>query len=194
MAGIEFTWDSRELDVFRGGKIEKALGRAMRLAGNQAIRELRQGTTDLVRRKKALEEATVKEDQALSTPNRKDELRDFVWTLWVKGQPVPVAKFPHIDTRGTRSRNGVLVRFGQGGTQRLQRAFVATMKSGHEGVFRRTRKARLPIEELFSSRLPANLGGEVLMTLSDPTYRKLETTFKRGLTRELGKLKRGGDL
>jgi hypothetical protein len=194
MSALEFVWDSRDLAVFRGKTVDKALSRALRLGGNQAARYLQKGATAFALTRKNLDEQVVVEDQRLSRPHRNAELRNFVWTLFVKGKPVPVAKFPFLDTRRTRSRNGVLVRIGAGsGTQRLTGAFATTLKSGHEGVFRRTGKSRLPIEEVFSSRLPKDFGGEVMTTLGDKTYRKLETAFKRGLDRELAKARRKGD-
>lgn len=194
MSGITFEWDSRDLEVFRGGKVEKALARALRLAGNQALKTLERGAVQLARGRKNLPELTITEDQQQRKPSRSAEMREFAWTLFVKGQPVPVAKFPYLDTRRLRSGNGVLVRFGTGGTQRITGAFQARMRSGHLGVFRRSRKTSLPIEELFSYRLPADFGGEVMTSLADPVYRKLEASFTRGLDRELGKLKRKGDL
>lgn len=193
MSGIEFVWDSRDLEVFRGGKIEKALGRSMRLAGNQAIKVLQQGTVKLVLSRKNLSQVTVTEDQSLDKPRRSDQLQDFVWRLWIKGKPVPVAKFPMGRIIGAKGRGGIFVAFGGGHSMRIKGGFLATMKSGHVGVFKRTGKGRLPIAEVFSSRLPKGLGGEVMMTLGESVYRKLETSFKRGLDRELGKLRRKGD-
>src|SRR5918912_4444345 len=172
MASIEFTWDSRDLAMWRGGKVDGALKRALRLAGNQAIRLLQRDATALARSRKALPETTITDDQSLYLPSRSAELRDFAWKLFVQGRPVPVAMFPHLDTRRTRSRDGVLVRFGTGGTQRLRSAFVARMKSGHVGVFRRDgrfgRRGNPKLErisELFSSRLPKNYGSDVMLTL-----------------------------
>jgi hypothetical protein len=194
MSAIEFVWDSRDLAVFRGGKVDAAMGRALRLAGNGAIRGLRRDATALVLLRKNLDEPVIAEDQKLFLPTRKAAIRDFAWKLFVRGKPVPASKFPYLDTRRTRSRNGVLVRFGTGGTQRLEGAFEATMRSGHTGIFRRTGKKSLPIEEVFSSRLPKNFGADVMTTLGDKTYRKLEASYTRGLDRELAKLRRKGDL
>lgn len=194
MSAITFEWDSRDLDVFRGRKVDAAVARALRLAGNYAIRDLRKEATELALSRKNLTSDVVQADQDLQLPQRAREIREFAWSLFVKGKPVPVAKFPHLDTRLTRSRNGVLVRYGTGGTQRLTEAFTVRLKSGHEGVFRRRRDSRLPIDELFSSRLPANYGEEVVTRYGGSTYRKLEARFKRGLDRELGKLRRKGAL
>lgn len=194
---IEFEWDSRTLSVFRGGKVESAIARSLRLAGNQAIRSLRKDATAFAAARKALPGVVITEDQRLSLPNRAAAIRDFAWTLFVKGKPVPVSAFRHSDTRragrGVRAR-GVLVSIDQGRVTSIRSAFVATMKTGHKGVFRRTGKKRLPIEEVFSSRLPARFGGEVMLTYGGKTYRKLATAYARGLDRELGKLKRKGNL
>lgn len=192
MAAIEFEWDSRELAVFQGGEVDKAIARAMRLGGNQAFKVLQEGTTDLVLRKKRLPRKAIEEDQRVSKPRRSAELRDMAWELFIQGKPVPVSRFPYIDTRAT-SRTGVAVRFRAGGTERLAHAFEATMKSGHVGIFRRERKTSLPIAEVFSYRLPADLGGEVMTSLADPTFRKLETAWKKGLDRELAKARRKGN-
>lgn len=191
MAAIEFTWDSRDLSVFRGKEIDKAIERALRLGGNQAFKFLREGTISHVLRKKALRRAVIEDDQRVSKPRRGAALQEFAWELFIKGQPVPITRFPYLDTRSTSGR-GVAVRFGSGGTERLSSAFVATMKSGHVGVFRRERKTSLPIAELFSYRLPKDLGGEVTTSLADPTYRKLQASWERGLNRELGKARRKG--
>lgn len=191
MTALEFTWDSRELAVFRGQHVDKAIARALRLAGNQASKMLQQGSIGIARRKKNLPRADIEKDQELKKPRRSAQLRDLAWRLHIQGQPVPVSRFPYMDTRRT-SRRGVAVRFGTGGTQRLSGSFEAKMKSGHVGVFRRERKTRLPIAELFSYRLPKDFGGEVMTSMADPVFRKLEASFKRGLDRELGKLKRKG--
>jgi hypothetical protein len=188
-APLEFTWDSRDLEVFRGGKMESAVVRAFRLAGNQAARSLRKDEIAFARSRKSLQEQVIVEDQSLSLPSSKTHLSDLVWRIWVRGRPVPVSKFPH-----SMSGLGTIVTFGgSGGTQLIASAFVARMRSGHMGVFRRTGKARLPIQELFSSRLPRKFGDEVMVTYGDKTYRKLESAFGRGLTREVAKLRRKGE-
>lgn len=188
-AALEFTWDSRDLDVFRGGKIESAIARALRLGGNQAARSLKKDETDLALSRKHLQRQVIEEDQSLSLPGRKVAISDLVWRIWVKGKPVPVAKFPH-----TQSGLGTIVTFGgSGGTKLISSAFVARMKSGHVGVYHRRGKGRLPIDEMFSSRLPRKFGNEVMLTLGDKTYRKLESAFERGLNREVAKLRRKGE-
>jgi hypothetical protein len=50
-----------------------------------------------------------------------------------------------------RSGGGVTVNVG---TRRYLSAFIATMPSGHEGVFQRRGKSRLPIDELRTRPIP----------------------------------------
>lgn len=192
--GIVFEWDSKELSVWRGSAIEAALTRALRLAGNQAIRTLRKGATTHALGKKALRRTAFEEDQALRLPTRAEAIRDLVWTLYVRGKPAPAAKFPHVDTRRLSTRAGVLVQFGPGQRRRLRSAFEVQLKSGHVGIFQRTGKRPLPIEEVFSSRLPKDYGKDVMLTYGDPTYRKLQQIFEHKLKLELDKLRSKGDV
>jgi hypothetical protein len=69
------------------------------------------------------------------------------WAIDVSGEPVPLVAYPHRQTK-----KGVSVEVNRGKRTLLKGAFVATMRSGHKGVFRREGKARLPIEELRGSR------------------------------------------
>jgi len=55
------------------------------------------------------------------------------------------AKGP-IPSRG--QGRGVTYRIGARGRSRVETGFIATMRNGHQGVFRRLTKARLPIVEL----------------------------------------------
>lgn len=192
---LEFVYDSRDLRVFRGGIIDTAMARALRLAGNRASRGLQKDSIGYASARKALPVAEIRDDQKLILPSRKQAISALQWTLYVAGRQVPVAKFPHLDTRGgfARTGRGVTVKYGPGNIGRLKSAFVARMDSGHLGVFRREKgKSRLPIQELFSSRLPAKFGGEVMTAYGDGTYRKLAKYYANGLDRELGKLKRKG--
>jgi Prophage minor tail protein Z (GPZ) len=59
-------------------------------------------------------------------------------------RPIPLIDFPNVMQTGT----GVSTR-AWGKTQLIRHAFIATMKNGHTGVYRRKTKARLPIEQLW---------------------------------------------
>jgi hypothetical protein len=192
-ASIEFVWDSRDLNIWRGGgKVEFALGRALRLAGNQALRAMGAESNISVRRRKRMREGEVMKGLPLVFTGSRTAIKDMVWRMKVSGKPVPLSAFPHIDTR----KQGVLVRVNVGGsTKRLPGAFVATLRSGHEGIFKRRGKARLPIDELFSSRISDTMKDEaIILHVQGVAFNRMQTAYQRGLERELGKLKRKGDL
>lgn len=65
------------------------------------------------------------------------------------GRRVPLIKF---NARDRRPR-GVVARL-RGGRGQYPEAFIRTMRSGHRGVFKRQRVARLPIVELHGPSVP----------------------------------------
>jgi hypothetical protein len=101
----------------------------------------------------------------------KDEMKirratrdDLKAALVVSGRPIPLVEF---DARQTAAGVSVKVK----GTRKVvAHAFLATMKSGHEGVYIREikgsakRPGRLPIRQLFSLSLPAAFTQEQIMS------------------------------
>lgn len=194
---LEIEFDSRDLEVFRNRKVDTALTRALRLAGNQSSREMKRDSISHVVGRKLLRVDDVERGMPLDTPTRKAEIPDLVWTLWVSGKPVPLGKFPKFDTRRPGHRgSGVLVKVNVGKpAARIGNAFVRTMRSGHEGVFRRRDDRRLPIDELYTSRLSDTMAdGQVIVQVQAGAAKKFRLAWERGLQRELGKLRKKGDL
>lgn len=66
----------------------------------------------------------------------------------ISGSRIPLAEF-----KARQTRRGVTANVGSG-RKLYPHTFLATMKSGHEGVFGRRGKARLPIDERFGPSLP----------------------------------------
>jgi len=91
-------------------------------------------------------------------------------TLIVTGRRIPLFAF-----RARQTRQGVSYRL-PGGRTLAPSAFLARMRSGHEGVFRRRGRARLPIDELRGPSLPYVLGKqrimEALRTLAGTAFPK----------------------
>lgn len=73
---------------------------------------------------------------------------DLEASVTVTGKRIPLLKF-----RARQTRAGVSYRLS-GGRGQAPGAFIATMRSGHQGVFRRRGRARLPIDELHGPSLP----------------------------------------
>jgi len=88
-------------------------------------------------------------------------------SIRIAGKQVPLIGF--IGTR--QVRKGVSVKVKRSGSRKvIAHAFIATMKSGHRGVFTRDKGAgRLPISEMFSIAVQQALKGaniEKLLTLA----------------------------
>ena len=97
-------------------------------------------------------------------------------TLSVTGRRLPLSAF------GARqTRRGVTYRLPKGrGT--VEHAFLATMRSGHGGVFLRKGKPRLPIRELFGPSLP---GAFVRAGIRDAMVAKANAELAKNLTHEI---------
>lgn len=73
--------------------------------------------------------------------------------LEITGRRIPLIDFRARGPEPSRGRGrGVAYRL-PGGRGRAEQAFIATMRSGHRGVFRRRGRARLAIYELFGPSL-----------------------------------------
>lgn len=190
-AEMTFEWDSRELDVFRGGKVEQALSRALRMAGNKALREMQDASSKHVTSRKLIDEGRVRDGMPLVFPGRKDAIASLQWEEKVSGEAQPLTRFPFIATG-----QGVHVRVNMAsGFKLLPSAFVRRMKSGHLGIFQRKGEQRLPIKELWTTRISdAMSDAGAADQAQEKAMAKFGPAFERGLARELEKLKRKGDL
>lgn len=146
---IECTWDRRALDVLiKGRGVEAAIIRAVSKAGGDAIRAMKADSSRKVRERKRLKLSTVNKSLPIRFPTGKRDLHSMVWRMDVSGRPIPVAEFPH-----RQVRKGVSAEITKGRRKLIKGAFTATLRSGHAGVFRRRGKARLPIDEAFTTRV-----------------------------------------
>lgn len=76
-------------------------------------------------------------------------------TFHVDRMPVPLSEFNATQLK----RAGTRVKIG-GRTKTFKGAFIATMPTGHEGVFRRRTKRRLPIRQMFGPSVADIWGDE----------------------------------
>lgn len=126
----------------------KMLLRAARRAGSSAIRAARTQASREVRARKSLKASKVNKALRIRMPSGPQTLDSLEWRLVIDGRPLPVSAYPYRQTS-----RGVSVRVNKGSSKLIKSAFVATMKSGHTGVFRREGKDRLKIKELFTTRV-----------------------------------------
>lgn len=141
---------------------EAQIDRAFALIGERAPHALSRAMNRAVVTARTVMAREIAEDTALGvravtkelkvTNSRPDSLRA---RLSVSGSKIPL-----IEWKPTASkRNGVRAKLPPPGKGRYPHAFIATMKSGHRGVFQRktlgTGSKRLPIHELHGPALPS---------------------------------------
>lgn len=152
--------------------IARATNRAGTSARSEASRE--------IRKEVALKAATVRDAIKVSKASPSRPRVD----LRISGRPIPLSRYP---VRQTKAGVSVQVKRSSG-RKVVSGAFIATMRSGHRGVFWRRLGAsgkpvgRLPIRELFSTTVAQALDetGKVGRVLSTATRR-----FATELAREI---------
>lgn len=156
-------WDRSLLRPLEERGLEKALTNAMMKAGGDAIRAMRAESNRSIRARKRIKASYVTRGLALRFPRSTKSIGDLEWKIVVSNDPVPMAAYQH-----RQVKSGVSVAINRGKRSIVRHAFMVTLKSGHRGVYvreesaktsdgrdskRRVRKNRLPLKELFSSRI-----------------------------------------
>lgn len=180
---IRLEWNPRQLGFFTSRKIENAVKRAIKKAGGDAIRKVRTESTRYVRSKKKLKVGFIQKRLRLVFP-RSNDLADLRWDMRISGKPIPLSAYPSRQTS-----KGVSVHVNATGSRKVVKgAFLATMKSGHKGVYSRMGKKRLPIEEHFSSSIAHVFNNaEAMPRIHTHGQRVLQSAFERLLPLELAK-------
>lgn len=159
-----------------------ALRRALSKAGSTALRDMRSEASKRVRELKRIKPKYIRDAITLVKPRGLDTAK-MDWVLTVSGKPVPLVAYPNRQTT-----KGVTVEVNRGKRTLLKGAFLATMTSGHKGVFRRVGAARFPIKELLGSRpLDALMHKGEAEAVVDRGGESFSATFARLLPLEIGK-------
>lgn len=174
--------DQRELRKLLKASNGKAPLRALRKAGGTALRDMRAEASKRVRQRKRIRAQIVRKALSLSRPKGSD-IAQLEWGLRVSGKAVPLVAYPHRQTR-----RGMSVAVNRGKRTLIPGAFLASMPSGHRGVFVRRGMKRLPIDQQFGSRVTDALlhVGEV-EGVQRRGQETLIRTFRRLLPLELEK-------
>lgn len=141
---LKFEVDTRELAAIKGAS--SAVKRALFKAGATALRDMRSEAKKRIRQRKRIKAGMIGKALHLRRP-RGNVVDGAEWALQVRGGAVGLIAYPHRQTK-----RGVSVEVNRGKRTLIAGAFIATMKSGHRGIFVRTTKKRLPIRELLASR------------------------------------------
>jgi hypothetical protein len=194
---ISVQWDKSQIAALATGPMKAALRRALSKAGATALRDMRSEAVKRIKARKRLASKYITRALTLSRPTGGD-IAGLAWALNVSGKPVPLIAYPHRAFKGKtgkrgmgpRSQGGVMVEVNPGRWTRVRGAFVATMASGHEGIFRRRGSQRLPIDELLGSRpVDALLHQGEAQAVADRGGSSFAATFERVLPMEIGKSK-----
>lgn len=180
--GISVKWDRSQIAALQTGPLKAALKRALRKAGATALRDMRAEANKRIRARKRIKISYIRKALSLGRPSGSD-ISDFSWSLNVSGDPVPLTAYPFRQTR-----KGVSVEVNRGKRTLIARSFVATLASGHKGIFQRRGKARLPIREMFGSRpIDALLHEGEADGVAERGGKSFEATFQRVLPMEVRK-------
>lgn len=170
MAVIEIDWLTKELTWGLTREVPAFLAKTVRAAGSEAIRGAKTDSSRSIREKKKIRLRRVRKGLPIIFPasTRKDARR-FVWKLKYSGEPVPLAEYAPRQTA-----KGTTIEVNPGQRKLVRHAFIATMASGHKGVFIRTEKSRLPIKELFSTNIAEYFSARSVIT---PIEEQAKTRF-----------------
>lgn len=136
---------------------------ALKRAGSTGLRDMRSEAKKRIRTVKNLKAKAVAKSLHMQRPTRVHAGAPAAWALNVEGGVVRVSAYAH-----RQGKVGVSVAVNKGKRTIIKHAFVATMKSGHKGVYVRAETAngaqprnrrrrsnlvgRLPINEPIASR------------------------------------------
>ena len=138
--------DSKQLHRIKKMVSAKVFAKAIKRAGSTSLRDMRSEASKRIRKRKRLKVKQVKRALHIRKPSG-FELRNIRWSLDISGERTRLSDYPH-----RQIRRGVSVSVNKGKRTIISGAFVATLRSGHEGVFIRRGPRRLPIRELLGSR------------------------------------------
>lgn len=179
---IAVSWNSAELAALHPGRIGPAIRRAVRKAGMTALRDMRAEASKRVRARKRIKAGVVSKALRMRRP-RGGDVDGAEWAIDVRGARTSLTAYPVRQTK-----RGVSVEVNRGKRTLLPGAFIATMKSGHRGVWMREAKSRLPIREILGSRpVDALLHKGEAEAVQQRGARTFAGTFDRLLPLELAK-------
>lgn len=177
MATVSFVWDQSVLKMFEGQKIDSAVKAAVRKSGHEALRGMRTASIRAIRERKRMKYGKLLKHLPLIFPRGSGDLKSLAWTMRVNGEFMPVSAFPNRQTK-----KGVTVEINKGARTLIKGAFRATMSNGHEGIFRRQGKKRLPISEAFTTRTVDVFRDHGML---DQQYDNAQEVFKNAFARLL---------
>lgn len=167
-------------------QMDKAVRQAVLSALNRATQRSKTETGRKVR-----EKYVVKQREVIETIQiRKAAANNLTATLTSKGNTLPLIRFSVAPKRRlVRAPKSLKAAVFRGGVRKpIPGAFIATAGT-HLGVFMRTSKKRLPIQELRGPAVPSMVGNEEVREHVQLTFgQEMEKRLPHELNRTLGRL------
>ncbi len=162
--------------------LDKALANAARRTVNKLITKSK---TEAGRRVREIYNVKAK-DLNRSVKIKRANFQNMEATLTVRGRKIPVYMFSPRQTR-----QGVSIRIRKDrGRKVIGTSFIATMPSGHIGVFQRKTKKRYPIKELYSVSPAQMYEQEGMKAVSEMIEKEGGKILQHEIDYEMSKLKR----
>lgn len=184
---IEFEFDQRTVQ-----QVEKKLGdmksKTPKVIKDALNRTAKQARTDL--RRKAQETYTVKAgkfNRGMTIQNA--TTGNLTAIIKSTGAPMPITSYRTSMAKRAGGKAQILT---AGGLKTLQKgnikAFKSTVGAGHDGMFQRKGKERLPIKQLYSNSVPVMIGNEkrVYGVVEPKIKQNLEKNIEGQIRRVLG--------
>lgn len=177
MSGLQFKVDTKQVDQFLDlapKKTSVAILRSVK-RGTQAARTQ---AARLVSKDMGLRVSDARKAIEMTPPNAKT----VAGTLRASLSRIPLIKFGAKGPRPSRGKGRGVSYRSKGGRKTLRSAFLARMKTGHEGVFKRAGRKRLPIRELFGpsiGRVFDLLRNSILARGVEATQKELDRQLNR---------------
>ena len=142
-ADVEIKFSKRKLDEVR--KTLKSVPQGMNKVMSSAINATtREAKTSIGKKIRTVINAKAKD------VNRRLVLKKATRTRWQAAIEISLKRLPLKTFSARQTKKGVSYKINKsGGRKKIDSAFVATMPSGHVGVFKRSNEQRLPIGERY---------------------------------------------
>ncbi|MFP4976382.1 phage tail protein [Paenibacillus sp. CN-4] len=169
----------------RVGALDSDVRKAVYSALNRVSQRVKTESGRKVRETYVTKAKTVTEQVVM----RRGSVSSLSSELRWKGGNIPLLQFrtnPKAPTPGRPARPVRAAVKRAGGNKKVDGAFLARMGSGHVGVFRRSGRRRLPVEELYGPAVPVMLNNEEIVEhlerfAADEMDKRLEHELNRRL-------------
>jgi hypothetical protein len=183
MPELVVSWDAKTLEQLRAKTVDRAVFRALKKAGGDALRALRAEAKRRTRDRIRIRAGYLAGSAFPLRYARGSSVGELAWTMKVSGRAVPLGEYPRRQTK-----KGVSVEVQRGKRSLIRGAFLARAKSGRQSVFLRPSKLRYPMgHRLGLSVADAMADGMIPQWSFTHAERTFTSAFHRLLPLELGK-------